>query len=120
MPDSQTIKVLLICAGGMSSSLLEASIKEAAEKAGVDLEVSAYFAQIGTYGDFEKHPFDVILIAPQVRFMRKSIAKKVEPLGIIVQGIDPQAYGMVDGETIFQQIVDALKARDASGSSSMA
>ncbi|HEY45901.1 MAG: hypothetical protein AMJ88_12015 [Anaerolineae bacterium SM23_ 63] len=119
MPNPKTIKVLLICAAGMSSSLLIASIMEAAERAGVDLEVRAYFANIGTYWDFEEHPFDVILIAPQVRFMRKSVAKKVEPLGIIVQGIDPQAYGMVDGEKIFQQIVDALKARDATGSSSM-
>ena len=112
------IKVLLICAAGMSSSLLEASIKRAAESAGVDLEVSAYFANIGTYWDFEEHPFDVILIAPQVRFMKKSIAKKVEPLGIIVESIDPQAYGMVDGEKIFQQISDALEARDREGTSS--
>jgi PTS system cellobiose-specific IIB component len=120
MQDSKKIKVLLICAAGMSSSLLEASIMEAAETAGVDLEVRSYFANIGTYLDFEEHPFDVILIAPQIRFMRKSIAKKVEPLGIIVQGIDPQAYGMVDGEKIFQQLYDALKARDATGSSSTA
>jgi PTS system cellobiose-specific IIB component len=117
MQDSKPIKVLLICAAGMSSSLLEASIKEAAEKAGVALEVNAYFANIGPYWDFEEHPFDVILIAPQVRFMRKGIAKKVEPLGIIVQTIAPQAYGMVDGEKIFQQIYDALKDRNARESS---
>lgn len=92
---------------------------EAAEKAGVDLEVSSYFANIGTYWDFEEHPFDVILIAPQIRFMRKGIAKKVEPLGIIVQVIEPQTYGMVDGGKIFQQIFNALKARDATGSSSI-
>jgi PTS system cellobiose-specific IIB component len=117
MPESQTIKVLLICAAGMSSSLLEASIMEAAKTAGVNLEVISLFANIGTYWDFEEHPFDVILIAPQVRMMRKSIMKKAEPLGIIVQVIDPQAYGMVDGEKIFQQIYDALKDSDASESS---
>jgi PTS system cellobiose-specific IIB component len=118
MQDSKPIKVLLICAAGMSSSLLEASIMEAAKTAGINLEVISLFANIGTYWDFEEHPFDVILIAPQVRFMRKSVAKKAEPLGIIVQAIDPQTYGMVDGEKIFQQIFDALKARDETGSSS--
>ena len=117
MQDPKPIKVLLICAAGMSSSLLEASIMEAAETAGVNLEVISLFANIGTYWDFEEHPFDVILIAPQVRLMIKSITKKAEPLGIIVQVIDPQAYGMVDGEKIFQQIYDALKARNASGPS---
>jgi PTS system cellobiose-specific IIB component len=113
MPESKPIKVLLICAAGMSSSLLEAAITEAAEAAGVDLQVRSFFAGITTYMDFDENLFDVILIAPQVRFMRKSVAKKVEPLGIVVQTIDPQAYGMVDGEKIFQQISDALEARDS-------
>ncbi|HEY45055.1 MAG TPA: PTS sugar transporter subunit IIB [Anaerolineae bacterium] len=116
MSNLKTIKVLLLCAGGMSSSLLEASIIKAAEAVGVDIKVSSYFANIVPYWDFEEHFVDVILIAPQVRFMRKSVAKKVEPLGIIVQVIDPQTYGMVDGEKLFQQLYEALKARDASGS----
>lgn len=85
----------------MSSSLLETSIIKAAEAVGVDLEVSSYFANIVMYRDFEEHFFDVILIAPQVRLMRKSVTKKAEPLGIIVQVIGPQAYGMVDGEKSF-------------------
>ena len=118
MTNSKTIKVLLLCAAGMSSSLLVAAITEAAEAAGVELEVNSYFANIVPYWDFEEHFVDVILIAPQVRFMRKSVAKKVEPLGILVQVIDPQNYGMVDGEKIFRQLYEALKARDASGSSS--
>jgi PTS system cellobiose-specific IIB component len=118
MTNSTTIKVLLLCAAGMSSSLLVTSIMKAAEAAGVELEVSSYFANITPYWDFEEHFVDVILIAPQVRFMRKSIAQKVEPLGIIVQVIDPQAYGMVDGEKIFRQLYEALKTYDASGSSS--
>jgi PTS system cellobiose-specific IIB component len=118
MPDSKAIKVLLICAAGMSSSLLEASIVEAAEAAGVELEVVSYFANIVPYWDFEERYVDVILIAPQVRLMRRSVAKKAEPLGIIVQVIDPQAYGMVDGEKLFRQLYEALKARDAAGSSS--
>jgi PTS system cellobiose-specific IIB component len=118
MPDPKAIKVLLLCAGGMSSSLLVAAIMEAAEAAGVELEVISYFANIVPYWDFEEHFVDVILIAPQVRFMRKSVAKKAEPMGIIVQVIDPQAYGMVDGEKIFRQLCQALKILDASGSSS--
>jgi cellobiose-specific phosphotransferase system component IIB len=33
----------------------------------------------------------------------------LEPLGIIVQGIDPVTFGMVDGEKLFEQIVQAVK-----------
>ena len=118
MPDLKSIKVLLICAGGFSSSMLEISMIEAAKAADVDLEVHSSFANIVAYWDFEKHFFDVILVAPQVRFMRKSVAKRVEPLGTIVHVIDPMTYGMVDGEKIFRQIHTALKAHDTTGSSS--
>lgn len=65
MSNIKAIKVLLICAAGMSSSLLEASIVEAAEAAGVELKVSSYFANIIPYWDFEEHFVDVILIAPR-------------------------------------------------------
>ncbi len=30
---------------------------------------------------------------------------------MIVQDIDTIAYGMVDGEKIFEQVIDALKAK---------
>lgn len=86
---------------------------EAAEAAGVQLAVQAYFSNIITYWDFEKHPFDVILIAPQVRFIMRSVAKKAEPLGIIVQVIDPVTYGMVDGAKLFHNVQEVLASRDA-------
>jgi PTS system cellobiose-specific IIB component len=59
--------------------------------------------------DFEKERVDIILVAPQVRFKKRSIAEKAEPLGILVQDIDTIAYGMVDGEKIFAQVLAALE-----------
>jgi len=69
--------------------------------------------------DFEKKIFDVILLAPQVRFMRKRIAQRVAPFNIVVQVLDPMAFGMMDGELLFRQILEALQAHEATELSSL-
>ena len=105
----KTIKVLLVCAAGMSSSMLEDKIRKAAAAVGRQMELKAIDSMRMTLWDFEKDPMDIVLVAPQVRFKKRSIAEKAEPLGIVVQDIDTIAYGMVDGEKIFAQVMEALK-----------
>lgn len=106
--EKKTIKVVLVCAAGMSSSLIEEKIRQAAAAAGRDMELKAVDATRMAFWDFDNDRMDVILVAPQVRFKKKGILEKAEPLGIIVQDIDTVAYGMVDGEKIFAQVLDAL------------
>jgi len=55
----------------------------------------------------------MVLIAPQVRYKRKSLTEMAEPFGIVVEPIESVTYGMVDGEKLFSQITAALEARDA-------
>lgn len=104
----KAMRVLLVCAAGMSSSLLEEKIRKAAQAAGRDMELKAIDSMRVGLWDFEKERVDIILVAPQVRFKKRSIAEKAEPLGIQVQDIDTIAYGMVDGEKIFAQVLAAL------------
>lgn len=106
--EKKTIKVVLVCAAGMSSSLIEEKIRQAAAAAGRDMELKAVDATRMAFWDFDNDRMDVILVAPQVRFKKKGILEKAEPLGIIVQDIDTVAYGMVDGEKIFAQVLNAL------------
>ncbi len=113
MAEQKPIKVLMVCAMGMSSSLLESKTIEAAKAAGVPFEMKSINTPEMARWDFEAHYVDVVLVAPQVRFKRKSIAKAAEPYGIIVQDIDPVLFGMVEGEKLFQQILAAVRARDA-------
>ena len=113
MSEKKTIKVLMVCAMGMSSSLLEAKTREAAEAAGVPFELHAINTPEMARWDFQAHYVDVVLVAPQVRYKRKSIAQAAEPFNIIVQDIDPVTFGMVDGEKLFKQVITAIEARDA-------
>lgn len=105
----KTIRVLLVCAAGMSSSMLEEKIRKAAAAVGRDMELKAIDSMRITLWDFEKDHMDVVLVAPQVRFKKRSIAEKAEPQGTVVQDIDTVAYGMMDGEKIFAQVLEAIK-----------
>jgi len=102
------IKVVLVCAAGMSSSMLEEKIRLAAKAAGKEMELRAVDSTRISLWDYENDRMDVILVAPQVRFKKRGIIQKAEPLGIIVQDIDTVAYGMVDGEKIFNQVLEAI------------
>jgi PTS system cellobiose-specific IIB component len=113
MTDRKPIKVLMVCAMGMSSSLLEAKTRQAAEAAGVPFELQAINTPEMARWDFETNYVDIVLVAPQVRYKRKSIAAAAAPFNIIVQDIDPVLFGMVEGEKLFKQIMAAIEAREA-------
>jgi len=114
MAEEKKIRVLMVCAMGMSSSLIEAKTAKAAEAAGVPFELKAIeTAEMGRW-NFSENPMDVVLVAPQVRFKKKSIEQAAGPHGSIVLNIDTIAYGMIDGDAIFNQIMEAIKEREAS------
>jgi PTS system cellobiose-specific IIB component len=108
MPENRPIRALLVCAGGLSTSLLKSRILDAAESAGIQLELTVdYLDDLGQH-DFESDPYDIILLAPQVGFMRRHLAGKFERFGIPVERLDPMSFGMMDGEQLLRQIQQAL------------
>jgi PTS system cellobiose-specific IIB component len=113
MAEEKKLRVLLVCAMGMSSSLIEVKTSKAAEAAGVPFEIKAIESVEMVRWNFAEKPMDVVLVAPQVRFKKKSIEQAAGPYGSIVLCMDSVAYGMIDGEAIFQQIMEAIKERDA-------
>jgi len=111
MAEEKKLRVLMVCAIGMSSSLIEQKVAKIAEEAGVPFEFEAVdVPEVGRW-DFNEKPVDMVLIAPQARFKTRSVTQTAEPLGIVVENIDTVAYGMVDGEKIFEQIMNAVGDR---------
>jgi PTS system cellobiose-specific IIB component len=113
MTEQKPIKVLIVCAMGMSSSMLESKTIEAGKNAGVEVQMHAITTPDVGVWDWQANWVDVVLVAPQVRYKRKSIAQAANPLGIIVQDIEIVTFGMVDGEKLFQQVREAVRARDS-------
>lgn len=96
--------IVLMCAGGMSTSLLVERIKKEAQK-------ESYEMTIGAYGviETERVPSDtdLILLAPQVRFSLPTLEKRFPDLPIEL--IDMKHYGQMNGMEVFKQIKNAME-----------
>lgn len=91
-------KIVLFCAGGMSTSLLVNHMKEAAAKIGKEYDIAAY----GLASETEQAPnADVILLGPQVRYALKDLQKKYP--GKPIAAIDMRTYGTMDGAATLAQ-----------------
>ncbi|MCD8027752.1 MAG: PTS sugar transporter subunit IIB [Erysipelotrichaceae bacterium] len=92
------MNILLVCAAGMSTSLLVNRMKEAAIKQGIEAQIEAHpVGSVKSYGDAA----DVILLGPQVRYELKKV-QKMYP-GKPVEIINMQDYGTMNGAKVLAQ-----------------
>lgn len=89
--------ITLVCAAGMSTSLLVNKMKEVAKKENIEAEIIAMSE--GAFAKYDK-PTDVLLLGPQVRYLLGKMKKIYEPKGMKVDVVDMKAYGMMDGKKV--------------------
>ena len=71
--------IMLVCAAGMSTSLMVNKMKKSAEEKGLDADIFAVSAsEADEYLSSRK--IDVLLLGPQVRFMKSQFETKVAQL----------------------------------------
>ena len=94
--------IVLVCNGGMSTSILANRIKELG---GEEVEVNAYGEQ-----EYAQHlaDADVVLIGPQIRYLIDDIRKQVGD-SIPVASIDPRVYGSMNAEKVLKMVDELLK-----------
>lgn len=99
--------IMLVCAAGMSTSLLVSKMKKAAEEKEIKADI---FANSTTEADsvLANKDVDVLLLGPQVRFLKTQFEEKVSEKNIPVEVIDMQDYGMVNGEKVLQTAIDLM------------
>ena len=96
-------KIVLLCAGGNSTSLLMNIMKSYAESIGFEMEIGAY----GVHEAAEAGKgADIILLGPQVRFNLEEV-KKVCP-GIQVEAMNMMDYGTMNGEKIVKHVIEVV------------
>lgn len=91
-------KIALLCAGGFSTSLLMNKMKSTAEKINYACEIMAYPVDMASYPNAMDKDIDIILLGPQVRFMKESVQKIC--VNIPVEVIDMHDYGRMNGEAV--------------------
>lgn len=96
-------KIVLVCAGGMSTSILAKRMEEAALAANYEVAVEAFSSAVV---DVVAKTADIVLVGPQVRYQLDKIKEQV---GCPVALIDMKSYGMMDGEAVIAQVKQVLK-----------
>ncbi|GHO45596.1 PTS sugar transporter subunit IIB [Ktedonospora formicarum] len=99
------VSVLIVCSWGMSTSLLVESMLAAAQEQHLALTVEALSA--GEYAS-KVDECDIVLIAPQIRHLRKSIEKIAQQTGKPVAMIEPFHYATMNGEAVLIQVQQML------------
>jgi cellobiose PTS system EIIB component len=99
------IRVLIVCSWGMSTSLLVGSMLAAAVASKCELTVEALSA--GEYAA-KVDECDVVLIAPQIRHLRKSIENLAMSAGKPVALIEPFHYATMNGQAVLEQVLYLL------------
>ncbi|MEY8445068.1 PTS sugar transporter subunit IIB [Enterococcus ratti] len=99
--------IMLVCSAGMSTSLLVTKMQKAADEQGLDTDIFAVSAS-----DADNHlaskDVDVLLLGPQVRFMKADFEKRLEPKGIPLDVINMADYGLMNGEKVLQQAISLI------------
>ena len=92
------MKILLVCASGISTNILVKKMEEYVKEQGLDVEVVA--KGLGEYGEYFNH-FDLILLGPQISYKRKEIEEHSKKP---VLAIPPNDYALGNVKNIFNQI----------------
>ncbi|BCA85338.1 PTS sugar transporter subunit IIB [Enterococcus saigonensis] len=100
--------IMLVCSAGMSTSLLVTKMQKAAEAQGVEADVFAVSASEAD-NSLESKPVDVLLLGPQVRFMKADFEKRLEPKKIPLDVINMADYGMMNGENVLKQAMTLIE-----------
>lgn len=90
-------KIVLMCAAGMSTSMLVRKMQEAAKAMNYECSIAAYPTSEAAK---EGSDADIILLGPQVRFAASKVKEQCP--GVIVEAIDMRMYGRMDGKGVLE------------------
>lgn len=101
----QPTKLIILCSWGATSSQLAKKVQEAAEKRGLSVQADA-----GGTGEFKQKAgeYNVALLEPQVRHLKKEVTKTADAHNIPVDLVDQRAFALMDGDKVLDQALNLL------------
>jgi Phosphotransferase system cellobiose-specific component IIB len=98
-------RIVLLCASGMSTSMLVKKMETAAAEMAYECDIEAYPT---SEAKTKAVNADIILLGPQVRFSLGKI-KEVCP-NSLVEAVDMRVYGRMDGKAVMEFVKEKLGA----------
>ena len=103
------MRILLVCALGMSTSLLVRKMTEYADQAGIaDMYIEA--RPISEVRDLVKD-FDAVLLGPQVRFQEGSVRDIIHGAGLEYAIIPTIVYGRLDAKSAVELAISVAEKK---------
>ncbi|WP_042199130.1 PTS sugar transporter subunit IIB [Paenibacillus camerounensis] len=97
------IRIVLVCSAGMSTSLMVKKMQEAAEASSQEVSIQATAGEaLANITD----GIDVLMLGPQVAYMRKDYEQRYVPKGIKVDVINTIDYGRMNGEKVLARALE--------------
>lgn len=92
------MKIMLACAGGMSTGMLVKKMQEYAVSQGIEADISAC-----GLSELEEQVTgtDIILLGPQVGYQQDEVKREYPDIPVLV--IEMMDYGMMNGESVFKK-----------------
>ncbi|MFZ7133356.1 MAG: PTS sugar transporter subunit IIB [Eubacteriales bacterium] len=94
--------ITLVCAAGMSTSLLMSKMIESAKNKNIEVTIKAM--PESKFAAYEGET-DILLLGPQISYLYENIKKEYEPKGIKVCLVNIKDYGRMNGEKV---LMDSL------------
>lgn len=94
----KTMKITLICAGGVSTSMLCKKIIEEGKKYEIEIDCKAHAV---LKADDHIPSSDLVLVGPQIKYMVKKLQAKYP--NKIIEAIDMRDYGTINAENIMKK-----------------
>lgn len=102
--------ILLVCATGMSTNMLVSKLRKAADKHNQEVSITAVSANEADV-QLNAQQTDIVLLGPQVRYMKTKFQKKVEGKNIKVAVINTKDYGMMNADKILTEATSLTEKR---------
>mgnify|MGYP002572139443 FL=1 len=101
------IHIGMFCFTGMSTSVLVSRMNEYAAKKGIACSIEAYPE---TEVANKAKDLDIVLIGPQIKYMRKRIEQICSPLNVKVMVVSNVDFGRMDAAHVLDEALKLIEA----------
>ncbi len=100
------ISIVLVCAGGMSTSFMVTKMQNAAKQNKIDANIIPMGADELFYEEYET---DILLIAPQLIWRYSELMDEFKDRIPVISNISKEDYGMMNGEKVLLDAVNQYR-----------
>lgn len=100
--------IMLVCAAGVSTGMLVSNMQKAAEEQNLDADIFAVSPNEAD-GNLSSKDIDVLLLGPQVKFLKDQLEEKVSSKDIPVEIIDMRDFEHMDGKAVLDRALELMK-----------